>query len=164
MSHKAVLFCPLPGQTHLVDWWFRTYHPRIQSFLLAAGQATQERTDVINAFSDWPEPAVLVLTPALGGTGLNLTAADHVVIMQKFWCLNEQRQAVARVHRLGQPREPTAWVLHVKGGIDDRAQELQTANGVFEARMMHGLMGTDISYNMLMSVISARMAHAVRQQ
>ena len=105
--YKAVLFCPLPGQTYLVDWWFWEYSLEVRSFLLSAINNTQERTDIINKFSNVHKPAVLIMTPAIGGTGLNLTAVDHVVIMQKFWNLNEQCQAVARVHRLGQKRKPT---------------------------------------------------------
>ena len=40
--------------------------------------------DIINEFSNVHKPAVLIITLAIGGTGLNLTAADYIVIMQKF--------------------------------------------------------------------------------
>lgn len=69
-------------------------------------------------------PAALILTPALGGTGLNLVAANHVLIIQKFWNLNEQRQAVVQIHRIGQMWTPKAWSPHCEGGVDDRAEEL----------------------------------------
>jgi len=35
-------------------------------------------------FQDSPNPSVFVTTPKVGGTGLNLTAANHAVIIQKF--------------------------------------------------------------------------------
>jgi SNF2 family DNA or RNA helicase len=57
---------------------------------------------LLRDFADAEEPSALVLTPALGGTGLNLVAANHVVILQKFWVLNEQRQAISRIIRLGE--------------------------------------------------------------
>jgi SNF2 family DNA or RNA helicase len=46
-------------------------------------------------FQDARNPSVFVTTPKVGGTGLNLTAANHVVITQQFWVLNKQRQAFA---------------------------------------------------------------------
>jgi hypothetical protein len=46
---------------------------------------------------DAHNPSVFVTTPKVGGTGLNLPAAHHVLISQKFWEFNEQCQAFARV-------------------------------------------------------------------
>jgi len=66
--------------------------------------------------------------------------------MQKFWNLNEQRQAVARIHRIGQMRTPKAWILHCEGGVDDRAEEVHQSRGKFEARVMHGFIGEKFSY------------------
>jgi len=45
------------------------------------------------------------------GTGLNLTAANDAVITQKFWALNEKRQAFARGVRLGRNRVPHTWLV-----------------------------------------------------
>jgi len=39
---------------------------------------------------DSPNSSVFMTTPKVGGTGLNLTAANHVVMTEKFWVLNEQ--------------------------------------------------------------------------
>ena len=83
-------------------------------------------------------PAALILTPALGGTGLNLVAANHVIILQRFWNLNEQCQAVVLIHRIGQRQTRKAWMLHCEGGVDDRAEELRQSRGKFEARVMLG--------------------------
>ena len=71
-----------------------------------------ERTEMQLKFQDSPNPSVFVTTPKVGGTGLNLTAANHAVIDQKFWVLNEQRQAFAQVFRLGQNRVPHTWLLN----------------------------------------------------
>jgi non-specific serine/threonine protein kinase len=94
------------------------------------------REQLLRAFADAEEPSALVLTPALGGSGLNLVAANHIVILQKFKVLNEQCQAIGRIVRLGQQRTPTAWVVHCAGSIDDRAQELHELRAISEARIM----------------------------
>jgi hypothetical protein len=110
----------------------------------------------LKEFSSVNAPAALVLTPALGGTSLNLVAANHVVILQRFWVLNEQRQAIGRINRLGQKRTPTAWVLYSVGSVDARAEELHILRAVYEARVMHGLMGAEFSYKELHDACEAR--------
>jgi len=54
-----------------------------------------ERTEMQLKFQDSRNPSLFITTSKVGGTGLNLTAANHVVITQKFRVLNEQRQAFA---------------------------------------------------------------------
>ena len=56
-----------------------------------------KHTEMQLKFQDLPNPSVFVTTPKVGGTCLNLPAANHAVITQKFSVLNEQRQAFARV-------------------------------------------------------------------
>ena len=119
--NKAVIFAPLPGQTYLLVWWLRAFYPEVEAYHFLSLLSQKERQTTIDQFDATKKPSVLILTPAVGGTGLNLVAANHVVILQKFWNLNEQRQAVARIHRLGQMRTAPAWVLHCVGGIDNRA-------------------------------------------
>jgi len=62
-----------------------------------AEMGNNERTEIQLKFEDSPNPSLFVTTPKVGGTSLNLTAANHAVITQKFWVLNEQWQAFARV-------------------------------------------------------------------
>jgi SNF2 family DNA or RNA helicase len=66
-------------------------------FHMYAEMGNNELTDMHLKFHDSENPAVFITTPKVGGTGLNLTAANHAVITPNFWVLNDQRQAVARV-------------------------------------------------------------------
>jgi SNF2 family DNA or RNA helicase len=79
-----------------------------------AEMGNEERTEMHLKFHDSPTPSVFVTTPNVGETALNLTAANHAVIAQKFWVLNDQRQAFARVVLLGQNRVPHTWVLNTE--------------------------------------------------
>jgi hypothetical protein len=95
---KVVLFRPLPGEVRHLKWWltkFFAYH--LDIFYMYAEMGNDECTDMLLKFQDLPNPSVFVTTPTVGGMGLNLTAANHAVITQKFWVLNEQHQAFARV-------------------------------------------------------------------
>jgi hypothetical protein len=62
-----------------------------------------------------------------------------VVILQKFWVLNEQNQTIDRIVRLGQQWTQTTWVVHWAHSIDDRAQELYESRAIYAAQIMHGL-------------------------
>ncbi len=164
VPNKVAIFAPLPGQASYVNWFIQTFHPGIHPILYHAGVATRDRDRLLQEFALVDRPAALILTPALGGTGLNLVAANHVIIMQKFWNLNEQRQAVARIHRIGQRRIPKAWILHCEGGVDDRAEELHQSRGKFEARVMHGLIGERFSYMELMDARATRIRELEQAQ
>jgi len=104
-----------------------------------SGVSSRERDRLQQEFASLDRPGALILTAALGGTGLNLVAANHVIIMQKFCNLNEQHQAIVRIHRIDQMLTPKAWILHCAGGVDDRAEELHQSRGKFEAQVMHGV-------------------------
>jgi hypothetical protein len=100
---KAVLFCLLPGQVCHLKWWLtKFFGDNMDIFHMNAELGNDERTDLQLKFQDSRNPSVFITTPKVGGKGLNLTAANRAVITQKFWVLNEHRQAFARVVLLGQ--------------------------------------------------------------
>jgi len=102
-QQKAVLFCPLPGQVRHLKWWLTKFFvDNMDIFHMYAEMSNDERTEMQLKFHDSRNPSVFITTPKVGGTGLNLTAANNAVITQKFWVLNEQWQAFARVVWLGQ--------------------------------------------------------------
>jgi len=126
-----------------------------------AEMGNDERTEMQLKFQDSSNPSVFVTTPKVGGTGLNLTAANHVVRTQKFWVLNEQRQAFARVVRLGQNRVPHTWLLNTgPGGYDNRASGLHQLSGVAQMRVLHGLMSQpNITTLMIYLILQCRVDH-----
>jgi SNF2 family DNA or RNA helicase len=110
---KAVLFCPLPAHFHHLKWWLtKCILDNLKIFYTYAEMGNDERTEMQLKFQDSPNPSVFVTPPKVGGTGLNLTAADYAVITQKFWLLHDQWQTFARVVQLGQNRVPHTWLLN----------------------------------------------------
>jgi len=104
---KAVAFCPLPGQVRHLKWWLtKFFADNVDIFHMYAEMGNDEHTEMQLKFQDSQNPSVFITTPRVGGTGLNPTAANHAVITQKFWVLNEQPQAFAQVVRLGQNGVP----------------------------------------------------------
>jgi hypothetical protein len=97
----------------------------------------------------------------VGGTGLNLTAANHVVTTQKFWVLNEQCQAFARVVRLGHIRVLRTWLLNTgPSGYDNRASDLHQLSGVAQMKVLHGLISRpNITTSMIYRILESREDH-----
>jgi len=94
--HKAVLFCPFPGQVCHLKWWLtKFFADNVDIFHMYAEMGNDECTEMQLKFQDSQNPSVFITTPKVGGTGLNLTAANHAVITQKFWVLNKQWPAFA---------------------------------------------------------------------
>jgi len=78
---KAVLFCPLPDQVRHLKWWrMKFFGDNVDIFHMYAEMGNDERTEMQIKFQDSQNPSVFITTPKVGGTGLNLTAANHAVI------------------------------------------------------------------------------------
>jgi len=87
-------------------WLTKFFADNVDIFHMYAEMGNDECPEMQLKFQDSRNRSVFITTPKVGGTGLNLTAANHSVITQKFWVLNEQRQAFAQVVQLGQNPVP----------------------------------------------------------
>ena len=141
-AQKAVLLCLLPGHSCHLKWWLTKFFvDNLHIFQMYAEMGNDERPKMQLKFQHSQNPSEFITTLKVGGTGLNLTAANHAVINQKFWVLNEQRQAFARVVRLGQNGVPHTRLLNTcPGGYDNRTSDLHKHSGVGQMRVMHGFM------------------------
>ncbi|MFW5397085.1 MAG: SNF2 family DNA or RNA helicase [Candidatus Accumulibacter regalis] len=82
-----------------------------------------ERTRRVAAFQAGQGDLFLISLKA-GGFGLNLTAADYVVITDPWWNPATEDQAMGRAHRIGQLRPVTVYRLVSKGSVEERIVEL----------------------------------------
>jgi SNF2 family DNA or RNA helicase len=62
-----------------------------------------------------------------GGTGLNLTAADHVFLLDPWWNPAVEDQAADRVHRIGQDKPVMVHKLVAAGTVDEKILLLQAS-------------------------------------
>lgn len=79
----------------------------------------EERQPKIDRFSALREPSVLVLNPRAAGTGLNITAANHVIHFNLEWNPAVEDQASARAHRRGQTQTVTVHRLFYVDTVED---------------------------------------------
>ncbi len=87
--------------------------------------ATTRRERVVDAFEKDPEPCVFLISLKAGGTGLNLTSAQYVVLFDPWWNPAVEAQAIDRTHRIGQTRTVIACRLLAAGTIEEKIWELQ---------------------------------------
>jgi superfamily II DNA or RNA helicase len=81
-------------------------------------------------------PPVLVVSLRAGGTGLNLTAATHVVHYDRWWNPAVEDQATDRVHRIGQRRTVEVHKLVTAGTVEERIDELLSAKRALTERVI----------------------------
>ncbi len=88
------------------------------------GLSRGARDQLVNAFQHREGPGVLVLSLKAGGTGLNLTAASHVVLYDRWWNPAVEDQARDRAWRIGQTRTVICHRLICPGTVDERVEEV----------------------------------------
>lgn len=86
---------------------------------------TKNRKELVNDFNKNPTIQVFLISLKAGGTGLNLTSADNVIIFDPWWNPSVENQAIDRVHRIGQKKTVNVYRLITKGTIEEKIVALQ---------------------------------------
>ncbi|CAO5675184.1 MAG: RNA polymerase-associated protein RapA [Holosporales bacterium] len=80
----------------------------------------KDRGKMVNAFQEDDAHKIFILSLKAGGTGLNLTAANHVVHYDRWWNPAVEEQATSRAHRIGQEKIVSVHTFICEGTIEDR--------------------------------------------
>ena len=95
------------------------------SFFYLDGQTpSEERVEICNRFNAGERDLFLISLKA-GGTGLNLTGADTVILYDIWWNPAVEEQAADRAHRIGQTNVVQVIKLVARGTIEEKMNELQ---------------------------------------
>jgi len=96
----------------------------LSCFYLAGDTPVEERLDMCNRFNDGEHDIFLISLKA-GGTGLNLTGADTVILYDLWWNPAVEQQATDRAHRMGQKNVVQVIRLVSQGTVEEKMYELQ---------------------------------------
>lgn len=96
----------------------------IAAFSLDGQTPPKERMAMVEAFNAG-ERQVFLISLRAGGTGLNLTGADTVILYDLWWNPAVDAQAIGRAHRIGQKRPVLVFRMIAKGTIEERIYALQ---------------------------------------
>jgi SNF2 family DNA or RNA helicase len=115
--------------THFAQWGLRladhlTEVTGVPIACYHGGLARGARDKLVEEFQHGSGPGALVLSLKAGGTGLNLTAASHVVLYDRWWNPAVEDQARDRAWRIGQTRTVISHRLVCPGTVDERVEEV----------------------------------------
>ncbi len=85
---------------------------------------TRDRSAKVKAFQNGSDPLFLISLKA-GGVGLNLTAADYVIILDPWWNPAAEEQAADRAYRIGQDKPVMVYRIVTVDSIEERVLRLQ---------------------------------------
>lgn len=93
-------------------------------FYLHGGTGRAKRTEMVERFQTTSRPAIFLLSLKAGGTGLNLTAANHVMHLDRWWNPAVENQATDRAFRIGQKRNVQVHKFICRGTLEERIDEM----------------------------------------
>ena len=120
-NHKILIFSQFVEMLHLVKQ--RLKKEKI-SFEYLDGQ-TRNRKEKVANFQNDPNIRVFLISLKAGGTGLNLTEADYVYLIDPWWNPAVENQAIDRCYRIGQSKKVLAYRMICKNSIEEKIVSLQ---------------------------------------
>jgi len=134
------------GHRPLIFSQFRKMFPHIErqleeagisSYQLTGSTPIKDRMKMVKAFNAGSRDAFLISLKA-GGTGLNLTSADVVILIDLWWNPSVEEQAISRAHRMGQTKTVEVIRLITRGTIEEKIMALQDSKRDMVSTVLDG--------------------------
>ncbi len=120
-GHRVLVFSQFVEMLKLV----RAQLDKSQTRYCYLDGSSKDRAEQVHLFNANPAISVFLISLKAGGTGLNLTGADEVVLFDPWWNPAVEDQAVDRAHRIGQTRNVRAIKLVARGTIEEKVFAMQ---------------------------------------
>ncbi len=121
-EHKALVFSQWTSLLDIIEGEF--FEKKLPYYRID-GQ-TKNRQDIVDKFQTDGQPNVLLMSLKAGGVGLNLTAADHIFIVDPWWNPAAEDQAADRAYRIGQKNKVLVHRLVSVGTVEEKILALQS--------------------------------------
>jgi superfamily II DNA or RNA helicase len=149
-GHRALVFSQWTSLLDLVEPHLTR---RGLDFVRLDG-STRDRAGVVARFQGDAGPPVFLLSLKAGGTGLNLTAADHVYLLDPWWNPAAEDQAADRAHRIGQTKSVLVKRLVAEGTVEERVLALEARKrALADAALAGGGAATPITREDLLQLL-----------
>ena len=93
-----------------------------------------------------------IISLKAGGMGLNLTAANYVILLDPWWNPAVENQAADRAHRIGQKNPVTVYRLIATETVEERVIELHKAKRQIAEDVLDGAASTALTPDELMKL------------
>lgn len=106
--------------------------------VLHGGTPVAKRRELVRRFQEDERCPFFVLSLKAGGTGLNLTAASHVIHFDRWWNPAVENQATDRAWRIGQHRNVLAHKFVCRGTVEERIDDMIRSKQQLATDMLEG--------------------------
>ena len=124
-QEKALVFTQFQSLTQPLADYLATVFGR-PGLVLHGGTPVGKRAELVRAFQSEEGPPYFVISLKAGGSGLNLTAASHVIHFDRWWNPAVENQATDRAFRIGQKRNVLVHKFVCRGTVEERIDEMLT--------------------------------------
>ena len=120
-GRQVLVFSQFVSALHEMEHFL---HQRNIRFVTLYGD-TRNRSTAVSQFQSNPDITVFLISLKAGGVGLNLTAADRVILLDDWWNPAVEDQAMSRAHRIGQKNNVLVLRLVCKDTVEEKILQLQ---------------------------------------
>ena len=138
-GHKILLFSQFTSMLSIIEK--RLKKEKLEYYMLTGATPAKERMQMAAAVKRDQVPIFLISLKA-GGTGLNLEAADMVILYDPWWNAAAESQAADRAHRIGQENQVTVFKLITKHTIEENILKLQEQKRMLADSVVAGAGGS----------------------
>ncbi len=133
-GHKVLVFSQF---TKLLAYVRNQFDEEGTPYAYLDGQ-TRNRAEVVERFQNDPECDLFLISLKAGGTGLNLTAAEYVFLLDPWWNPAVEAQAIDRAHRIGQEQPVFAYRMIARDTVEEKILELQKSKKQLAEAILEG--------------------------
>ncbi len=155
-QEKVLLFTQFREMTEPLQEFLKNIFGR--SGLVLHGEiAVKKRSELVDSFQREEGPPYFVLSLKAGGTGLNLTAASHVIHFDRWWNPAIENQATDRAFRIGQKKNVLVHKFICKGTLEEKIDSLIEAKSSLSKELLEGgeaAMLTELGNEELLKIVA----------
>ncbi|MFN0017389.1 MAG: DEAD/DEAH box helicase [Pirellulaceae bacterium] len=165
-QEKALVFTQFQSLTQPLADYLATVFGR-PGLVLHGGTPVRKRGELVRSFQDEAGPPFFVVSLKAGGSGLNLTAASHVIHFDRWWNPAVENQATDRAFRIGQKRNVLVHKFVCRGTVEERIDEMLTSKQAVADQLLSDegeIRLTELSNDELLRFVSLDIGRATAEE
>lgn len=132
-NHKVLIFSSFVKHLRIIEDFVKQIGVGYQMLI----GSTRNRNQVVDDFQNSQSSQIFLISIKAGGVGLNLTAADYILILDPWWNPAVENQAIARAHRLGQDKNVFVYRFISVDTVEEKIKKLQESKQLLSDEFMN---------------------------
>jgi non-specific serine/threonine protein kinase len=164
-QEKALIFTQFKETTAPLAAFLSSVFGR-EGLVLHGATEVKKRKDLVRQFQEDDDVPFFVLSVKAGGTGLNLTAASHVVHFDRWWNPAVENQATDRAFRIGQNKNVLVHKFVCRGTVEDKIDQMIESKQQLAGDFLSGgadMVLTEMKNEELLNLVALDLAAAMKE-